>query len=38
MSKVKGRHGLTTEQIHELARFQNFKCALSGFELKVVEV
>ena len=37
MSKVKGRHGLTTEQIHELARFQNFKCALSGFELKVVE-
>jgi hypothetical protein len=37
VSKAKGRHGLTIEQIHELARFQNFKCALSGFELKVVE-
>ena len=37
VSKIKGRHGLTVEQIYELAKFQSFKCPLSGFELKVID-
>ena len=30
-----GRHGLTIEQIYQLAEFQEFKCQLSGMELVV---
>jgi len=30
-----GRHGLTIEQIYQLAEFQEFKCPLSGTELVV---
>ena len=32
-----GRHGLTVEQIYQLAEFQGFKCPLSGMELVVKE-
>jgi len=31
----KGRHGLTLEQIYQLAETQNFKCALSGIALEI---
>ncbi len=30
-----GRHGLTVEQIYQLAEFQGFKCPLSGMDLVV---
>jgi hypothetical protein len=30
-----GRHGLTVEQIYQLAEFQEFKCPLSGMDLIV---
>ena len=30
-----GRHGLTIEQIYQLAEFQGFKCPLSGMELVI---
>ena len=30
-----GRHGLTVEQIYQLAEFQEFKCPLSGMNLVV---
>ena len=32
---VKGRHGLTVEQIYSLAEHQNFECPLSGVKLEV---
>ena len=32
-----GRHGLTVEQIYQLAEFQGFKCPLSGMDLVVRE-
>ncbi len=31
----KGRHGISNEQIFELARYQGFKCPLSGIELDI---
>jgi hypothetical protein len=30
-----GRHGLSVEQIYQLAEFQGFKCPLSGMDLVV---
>ena len=30
-----GRHGLTVEQIYQLAEYQSFKCPLSGMNLVV---
>jgi hypothetical protein len=30
-----GRHGLTNEQIYELAKHQDFKCPLSGILLEI---
>ena len=36
----KGRHGLTAEQIYQIAEFQGFKCPLSGvdFDMRNGEV
>jgi hypothetical protein len=31
----KGRHGLSNEQIFELAKYQEFKCPLSGVNLEI---
>jgi hypothetical protein len=34
---AKGRHGLTLEQIFQLAEAQEFKCPLSGIALEVLD-
>lgn len=34
---MKKRHGLTKDQIFLLAEFQDFKCALSGFEFEILD-
>jgi hypothetical protein len=31
----KGRHGLTNEQIYELAKYQNFECPLSKVKFEI---
>ena len=33
---IKGRHGLTGEQIYLIAEFQEFRCPLSGVEFEII--